>query len=62
MSNFTRNLLQNKDDEINRQKTTLSQLEDKLWSVEQELKLATGRLNEDAQEREAMEGEITSLK
>ena len=62
MSNFTRNLLQNKDDEISHQKTTLSQLEEKMWNVEQELKLATGKLIQNVEERDAMEGEISSLK
>ena len=44
MSNFTRNLLQNKDNEIDKLKGQNSSLEDKVWSIEQELKLATGKL------------------
>lgn len=44
MSNFTRNLLQNKDNEIDKQKTQIISLEDRLWNVEQELKLASGKL------------------
>ena len=54
MSNFTRNLLQNKDNEIDAQKTKLAALEDKLWSVEQELKLATGKHAQDEQEKQDM--------
>ena len=61
MSNFTRNLLQNKDNEIVKQKNLISTLEDKVWSIEQELKLATGKLSQDSHEREAMQEEIKSL-
>ena len=43
MSNFTRNLLQNKDNEIDKQRTQISTLEDKVWNTENELKLSNGR-------------------
>jgi len=47
MSNFTRNLLQNKDNELDKQKKQVASLEDKVWSIEQELKLASGKLAQD---------------
>ena len=34
MSNFTRNLLQNKDNEIDKHKAQSAALEDKLWNLE----------------------------
>ena len=61
MSNFTRNLLQNKDNEIDKLKGQNSSLEDKVWSIEQELKLATGKLAQDTHERDEMQEEIKSL-
>ena len=48
MSNFARNLFQNKDNEIDKQKQTISSLEDKVWNLENELKMATGRLTEES--------------
>lgn len=44
MSNFTRNLLQGKDNEISKFKAENDGLSDKAWNLEQELKLARGKL------------------
>lgn len=62
MSNFTRNLLQNKDNEIEKQKTAIATLEDKVWNIEQELKLASGKISQDEMERNDMGEEMKSLK
>ena len=62
MSNFASNLLQNKDNEIDKQRTQISSLEDKVWNLENELKLANGRINQETQEKSEMQHEINSLK
>lgn len=62
MSNFTRNLLQNKDNEIDKQKQAVATLEDKVWNLENELKLSTGKLAQESQEKDEMSDEINALK
>ena len=47
MSNFTRNLLQNKDNEIDKMRTQIASHEDKIWNMENELKLATSRIDQE---------------
>jgi len=61
MSNFTRNLLQTKDNEIAKQKAQITTLEDNVWSLEHEIKLAQGRVAEAEHERRDMQTEMETL-